>query len=181
MVVVTTSETERCDNVATTLSDVATKIQPKPNVVTTSCASWVAWKWVEKSKYWWVGGKKWVTKMTKILNKSILFKHNKDETLSYLINLTRDNFWFRIIHFVRFINKTISKILNAFRSISYTSSHHCLCQTPSDTNLWTTISKFVSTLTVWMLIILYHWMSPALVNHLNLSRWLWWCQLSFIF
>ena len=114
MVVVTTSETQRCDNVVTTLSDVATKIQPKPNVVTTSCASWVAWKWVEKSKYWWVGGKKWVTKMTKILNKSILFKHNKDETLSYLINLTRDNFWFRIIHFVRFINKTISKILKHF-------------------------------------------------------------------
>ena len=41
MVVVTTSETQRCDNVVTTLFDVATKIQPKPNVVTTSCASWV--------------------------------------------------------------------------------------------------------------------------------------------
>ena len=36
-----TSETQCCDNVVTTLSDVATKIQPKPNVVTTSCASWV--------------------------------------------------------------------------------------------------------------------------------------------
>ena len=35
-----TSETQRCDNVVTTLSDVAAKIQPKPNVVTTSCASW---------------------------------------------------------------------------------------------------------------------------------------------
>ena len=34
------SETQRCDNVMTMLSDVATKIQPKPNVVTTSCASW---------------------------------------------------------------------------------------------------------------------------------------------
>ena len=34
------SETQRCDNVTTTLSDVATKIQSKPNVVTTSCASW---------------------------------------------------------------------------------------------------------------------------------------------
>ena len=33
-----TSETECCDNVVTTLSDVATKIQPKPNVATTSCA-----------------------------------------------------------------------------------------------------------------------------------------------
>ena len=31
---------QRCDNVVTRLSDVATKIQPKPNVVTTSCASW---------------------------------------------------------------------------------------------------------------------------------------------
>ena len=41
MVAVTTSETQRCDNVVTTLSDVATKKQPKPNVVTTSCASWV--------------------------------------------------------------------------------------------------------------------------------------------
>ena len=41
MVVVTTSETQRCDNVVTTLFDVATKIQSKPNVVTTSCASWV--------------------------------------------------------------------------------------------------------------------------------------------
>ena len=37
-----TSETQCCDNVVTTLSDVATKIQPKPNVATTSCASWVA-------------------------------------------------------------------------------------------------------------------------------------------
>ena len=49
-----TSESRRCCNVntrsenrrgkhkvATTLSDVATKIQLKPNVVTTSCASWV--------------------------------------------------------------------------------------------------------------------------------------------
>ena len=35
-----TSKAQRCDNVGTTLSDVATKIQPKPNVVTTSCASW---------------------------------------------------------------------------------------------------------------------------------------------
>ena len=35
-----TSETQRCDNVVTTLSDVAAKMQPKPNVVTTSCASW---------------------------------------------------------------------------------------------------------------------------------------------
>ena len=34
-----TSKAQRCDNVGTTLSDVATKIQPKPNVVTTSCAS----------------------------------------------------------------------------------------------------------------------------------------------
>ena len=39
MVVVTTSETQRCYNDVTTLSDVATNIQPKPNVVTTSCAS----------------------------------------------------------------------------------------------------------------------------------------------
>ena len=31
-----------CDKVVTTLSDVATKMQPKPNVVTTSCASWVS-------------------------------------------------------------------------------------------------------------------------------------------
>ena len=30
---------QRCDNVVTTLSDVSTKIQPKPNVVTTSCTS----------------------------------------------------------------------------------------------------------------------------------------------
>ena len=36
-----TSETQCCDNVVTTLSNVATKIQPKPNVATTSCASWV--------------------------------------------------------------------------------------------------------------------------------------------
>ena len=35
-----TSETQCCDNVVTTLSDVATTIQPKPNVATTSCASW---------------------------------------------------------------------------------------------------------------------------------------------
>ena len=35
-----TSETQCCDNVVTTLSDVATKIQRKPNVATTSCASW---------------------------------------------------------------------------------------------------------------------------------------------
>ena len=35
-----TSETQCCDNVVTTLSDVATKIQPKPNVAATSCASW---------------------------------------------------------------------------------------------------------------------------------------------
>ena len=40
MVVVTTSETQHFDNVLTTLSHVATKTQPKPNVVTTSCASW---------------------------------------------------------------------------------------------------------------------------------------------
>ena len=40
MVVVTTSETHHCENVVTTLSDVATKIQPRPNVVTKSCASW---------------------------------------------------------------------------------------------------------------------------------------------
>ena len=39
-----TSETQCCDNVVTTLSDVATKIQPKPNVATTSCASWEAIK-----------------------------------------------------------------------------------------------------------------------------------------
>ena len=44
MVVVTTSEIQRCDNVVATLSDVATKIQPKPNVVTTSCASWETWE-----------------------------------------------------------------------------------------------------------------------------------------
>ena len=36
-----TSETQCCDNVVTTLSDVATKIQPKPNVVTTLCGNWV--------------------------------------------------------------------------------------------------------------------------------------------
>ena len=36
-----TSETQCCDNVVTTLSDIATKIQPKPNVVTTSCATLV--------------------------------------------------------------------------------------------------------------------------------------------
>ena len=36
-----TSEAQCCDNVVTTLSDVATKIQPKPNVATTLCASWV--------------------------------------------------------------------------------------------------------------------------------------------
>ena len=42
-----TPESQRCCNVntrseiVTTLSDVVTKIQPKPNVVTTSCASWV--------------------------------------------------------------------------------------------------------------------------------------------
>ena len=41
LILVTTLETQRCDNVVTTLSDVATKIQSKPNVVTTSCASWV--------------------------------------------------------------------------------------------------------------------------------------------
>ena len=35
-----TPETQRCDNVVTTLYEVATKIQTKPNVVTTSCASW---------------------------------------------------------------------------------------------------------------------------------------------
>ena len=35
-----TSEAQRCDNVVTTLSDIATKIQPKLNVATTSCASW---------------------------------------------------------------------------------------------------------------------------------------------
>ena len=34
------SETQCCDNVVTTLSDVATKIQPKSNVATTSCACW---------------------------------------------------------------------------------------------------------------------------------------------
>ena len=39
-VVVMTSEAQRCDNVMATLSDVATKIQPKPNVVTTTCTSW---------------------------------------------------------------------------------------------------------------------------------------------
>ena len=37
---ITTSETQHCDNVVTTLFDVATKIQPKLHVVTTSCASW---------------------------------------------------------------------------------------------------------------------------------------------
>ena len=42
-----TPESQRCCNVntrseiVTTLSDVVTKIQPKPNVATTSCASWV--------------------------------------------------------------------------------------------------------------------------------------------
>ena len=36
-----TSEIQRCNNVVTTLSDVATKKQPKTNVVTTSCTSWV--------------------------------------------------------------------------------------------------------------------------------------------
>ena len=41
MVVVTTLETQHCDNIVTTLSDVATKIQPKPSVVTTLFASWV--------------------------------------------------------------------------------------------------------------------------------------------
>ena len=41
---VTTSEIQRCDNVVTTFSDVTTKIQPKLNVVTTSCASWVGTK-----------------------------------------------------------------------------------------------------------------------------------------
>ena len=45
-----TSETQCCDNVMTTLSDVATKIQPKPNVATTSCASWV---WTTASKHNW--------------------------------------------------------------------------------------------------------------------------------
>ena len=35
-----TSETQCRDNVVKTLSDVATNIQPKPNVATTSCASW---------------------------------------------------------------------------------------------------------------------------------------------
>ena len=37
-----TSEAQCCDDVVTTLFDVATKIQPKPNVATTSCASWAA-------------------------------------------------------------------------------------------------------------------------------------------
>ena len=32
---------QRSDNFVTTLSDVTTKIQPKCDVVTTSCASWV--------------------------------------------------------------------------------------------------------------------------------------------
>ena len=35
-----TSETQCCDNVVTTLPDIATKIQPKLNVATMSCASW---------------------------------------------------------------------------------------------------------------------------------------------
>ena len=39
-----TSETQCCDNVVTTLSDVPTKIQPKPNVATTSCAGWVTFR-----------------------------------------------------------------------------------------------------------------------------------------
>ena len=34
LVVVTTSETKRCDNVVTTLSDVETKIQPKLKNIT---------------------------------------------------------------------------------------------------------------------------------------------------
>ena len=34
-------ETQRYDNIVTALSDVATKIQPKPNVVTTSYDGWV--------------------------------------------------------------------------------------------------------------------------------------------
>ena len=33
-------ETQCCDNVVTTLSDVATKVQPKPNFATMSCANW---------------------------------------------------------------------------------------------------------------------------------------------
>ena len=33
-------DTQRCDNIVTTLSDVATKMQPKPDVVTSSCTSW---------------------------------------------------------------------------------------------------------------------------------------------
>ena len=48
LVVVTRSETQRCDNVVTTLSDVATKIHPKPNVVTTSCVRWDDGPFVQK-------------------------------------------------------------------------------------------------------------------------------------
>ena len=40
LVVVMTLETQCCD-AAPTLSDVATKMQPKPSIVTTPCASWV--------------------------------------------------------------------------------------------------------------------------------------------
>ena len=36
-----TLERQRCDNIASTFSDVATKRQPKTNVATTSCTSWV--------------------------------------------------------------------------------------------------------------------------------------------
>ena len=35
-----TWETQCCANVVTTLSDVAKKVQPKPNIATTSCANW---------------------------------------------------------------------------------------------------------------------------------------------
>ena len=35
-----TLETQHCHNIVTMLSDIATKKQPKPNVVTTLCASW---------------------------------------------------------------------------------------------------------------------------------------------
>ena len=49
LVEATTSETQRCDNVPSTLSNVATERQPKPIVVTTSCASWaVNFNFIEK-------------------------------------------------------------------------------------------------------------------------------------
>ena len=48
-----TSEAQLCDNVVTTLSDVATKIQPKPNLATTSRASWEPLIWFSTLQNTW--------------------------------------------------------------------------------------------------------------------------------